>query len=161
MLDGNFQHDQNTGLDDVKSRLLYLVTEKLWDELEEEVVSHNFDGQPISLFAEEVWDFEPYRVGTEYTTLNFKLTENEIAPSLLIELKSIALAFIYHSQYAYRINSVISKVNSLKRLAVSLTENGIETFDGLTIDCIKNLIKINSYLPREIDLSPLNSLKKT
>lgn len=158
MLDGNFQHDQNTGLDDVKSRLLYLVTEKLWDELEEEVVSHNFDGQPISLFAEEVWDFEPYRVGTEYTTLNFKLTENEIAPSLLIELKSIALAFIYHSQYAYRINSVISKVNSLKRLAVSLTENGIETFDGLTIDCIKNLIKINSYLPREIDLSPLNSL---
>lgn len=158
MLDGNFQHDQNIELDEVKSRLLYLVTEELWDELEEEVVSFNFGGQPISIFAEDVWDFKPYRVGTEYTTLNFKFSDNYVAPSLLIELKSIALAFIYHSQYAYRINSVISKVNSLKRLAISLTKSGIETFDGLTIDCIRKLIKKDSYLPREVDLAPLNSL---
>ncbi|WP_150138639.1 hypothetical protein [Candidatus Enterovibrio escicola] len=158
MLDGNFQHNQNIGLNDVKSRLLYLVTEELWNELEEEVVSFNFGGQPISIFAEDVWDFNPYRVGTEYTTLNFKFSDNDVTPSLLIELKSIALAFIYHSQYAYRINSVISKINSLKRLAISLTKNGVETFDGLTVDSIKKLVKKGGYLPREVDLAPLNSL---
>lgn len=158
MLDGNFQHDQNIGLNNIKSRLLYLVTEELWDELENEVVSFNFGGQPISFFAEDVWDFKPYRVGTEYTTLNFKFSDLDVSSSLLIELKSIALAFIYHSQYAYRISSVTSKINSLKRLAISLTKNGIETFDGLTIDCIRKMIKKDIYLPREIDLAPLNSL---
>lgn len=158
MLDGNYQYTGSINLDDVRSRLLYLVTKRLKYELDREPISFNFDGQAISFFGDDIWDFKPYRVGTEETTISFKIPDIDLAPSLVIELKSLALAFIYHSQYAYRVNSVISKMNSLKRFAIALNKTGITTFDSLTIDNVKILIKRGIYIPREIDLAPLNSL---
>lgn len=158
MIEVTPKYNSENTIDELKERLLHLATKGMWSAIEKDTVSINFNGKSISIFADKVWDFKPYGVGTETTLLNFGFSDLNVTVRLINELKTVALAYIYHSRYAYRISSIRNKIDCLKRLIRAMHEGGIVTFDGLTIDSIRKLIKKGLYLPREVDLGPINSL---
>jgi len=158
MLDITQPLDDLNWLSEIRERLLYLSKNRLWGEMKNEPISFKLNGEPLSLFNDDIWDFSPYKVGTEHTILNFNFNKKNIPENLIQEIKLIALAYLYYSRYAYRINSINSKINCLKRLTVSLFNYGVFTFDGLNIDVLKTITKKNLYVPRELDMGPINSL---
>ncbi|MDV5246781.1 site-specific integrase [Shewanella xiamenensis] len=158
MIGGNKQLVTTSNIDGFKSRLLNLAQNGLWSELEEEVVSFQLDGSPISVFSDGIWDFTPYKVGTESTLLNFQFPGGAIYPQLVRELKVVALAYVYHSRRTYRIGSIRGKIDCLKRLIIALFQAETFSLDGLTIENLKSLIKNGQYSPRELDIGPINNL---
>lgn len=158
MITGSKQLSKIDESDSFKNRLLYLVKNGLWKELEKEAVSFKLNGSAISEFSDDVWDFSAYKVGTGVTLLNFRFPECDVSPRMVQELKVVALAFLYHSRHAYRIGTIRAKIDCLKKLVVSLSLAGTFSLDGLTINVLKNIIKNEQYSPREIDLGPINSL---
>nr|WP_172691668.1 site-specific integrase [Citrobacter freundii]AVA18684.1 Phage integrase family protein [Citrobacter freundii] len=158
MIAGNNRLATAIEIDSSRERLLYLAQHGLWTELEQKAVSFKQNGSPISIFNDDVWNFAPYKVGTEIALLNFQFPDGAMYPRLVQELKVVALAYIYHSRHAYRIGTIRSKIDCLKRLAISLYQNEIFSFDGLTIETLKSLTKKNQYSPREVDVGPINSL---
>lgn len=157
MISVNNQLATISSVEHFKDKLLYLAQHGLWNELEHETVSFQLDGTPISVFSDDTWDFTPFKVGTEISVLNFKFPNHTMPLRLVQELKVTALAYIYHSRYTYRINSIRSKIDSLKRLAIAVSQANLFTFDGLTIEILKTLTKKGDYKPREIDIGPINS----
>ncbi|MCG7548803.1 site-specific integrase [Pseudoalteromonas sp. Of7M-16] len=158
MIFGSKQLTSTNTIDASVERLRYLAQHGLWKDLGLEAVSFELDGTSISLFDDDVWDFEPHKVGTELTLVNFRFPDCAVPIRLIQELKAVALAYIYHSRDAYRINSVRSKIDCLKKLAYSLHESGTSSFEGLTIKTLKSLIKTGAFIPRELDIGVINSL---
>ncbi|MFT4060462.1 MAG: hypothetical protein QM652_13045 [Legionella sp.] len=144
--------------DEFKENLLDLTKKQNWIGLDNTSISCDFNRSSITKFKDEVWDFRIYKVGTETTLINFGFKENDISPQLIRELKTVALAYIFHSRHAYRISTVRLKIDCLKKLVRALNQEKIFTFNGLNINHIKKLIKKEIYTPLEIDLAPLNSL---
>lgn len=158
MISGSKILSKVSEIDAFRNRLLYLAQNGLWTELEQETVSFQLDGSAISTFRDDIWNFSPYKVGTEITLLNFRFPECDVYPQLIQELKVVALAYVYHSRYAYRIGTIRAKIDCLKRLAISLFQSEIFSFEGLTIEVLRTLVKKGLYSPREVDLGPINSL---
>ncbi|MQL25194.1 site-specific integrase, partial [Escherichia coli] len=125
MIAGNNRLATAIEIDSSRERLLYLAQHGLWTELEQKAVSFKQNGSPISIFNDDVWNFAPYKVGTEIALLNFQFPDGAMYPRLVQELKVVALAYIYHSRHAYRIGTIRSKIDCLKRLAISLYQNEI------------------------------------
>ncbi|MDW7551503.1 site-specific integrase [Pseudoalteromonas peptidolytica] len=158
MIIGSTQLTSTSTVDASVERLRYLAQHGLWKDLGEEAVSFELDGTPISLFDHDVWDFKPHKIGTELTLVNFRFPDCTVPIRLIQELKAVALAYIYHSRDAYRINSVRSKIDCLKKLAYSLHESGASSFEGLTIETLKGLIKTGAFVIRDVDIGVINSL---
>ena len=96
-------NDPNTYLnlkDEFKENLLDLTKKQNWMELDNTSISFDFNGSSITKFKDEVWDFRIHKVGTEITLINFGFKENDISPQLIRELKTVALAYIFHSRHA-------------------------------------------------------------
>lgn len=102
MIIGGKQLTTVEAIDELKERLLHLVQQENWNELELENVSFDRNGHYISRFNDAVWNFISYKVGTEITLLNFEFSEHTIYKSLIQELKVIALAYVYHSRHTYQ-----------------------------------------------------------
>jgi hypothetical protein len=128
-----------------------------WDHLQEQVVIKLPNGNDI-IFGANRWNLnaiEPAANVTVLFTNNGKILERNITN----ELKTFALARIFTGRKSIALDTLRADIDNLKKIALFMLEEGIDSFSKLNDDNLKSLLQENTdILGQDRMVSVLNVL---